>query len=84
MIGSGPKAIASGCILLALALSAIGPGTVRAQKNGGRETVAILTFESVGASPAEVSSVTDRLQDLLLSTNKFQVVDRARIDTVLK
>jgi hypothetical protein len=84
MNGSKPKAIAIGWILLALAVSAIGAGSAFAQKNGGRETVAILAFDSVGASPAEASSITDRLQDLLLGTNKFQVVDRARIDAVFK
>lgn len=58
--------------------------TAFAQGNGGREPVAIMAFDAVGASAAEVSATTDRLQDLLLRTNRFQLVDRARIDDVLK
>jgi len=60
------------------------PWSAFAQETAAREPVAIMAFDAVGASAAEVSAATDRLQDLLLRTNRFQLVDRDRIDAVLK
>ncbi|MFI5400583.1 MAG: CsgG/HfaB family protein [SAR324 cluster bacterium] len=77
-------AVAFAWISALLGVTAFCPWTAFAQGNVAREPVAIMAFDSVGASPAEVSATTDRLQDLLLRTNKFQLVDRARIDAVLK
>ena len=51
---------------------------------GPAEVVAVLPFEPVGASLVEVSAATDRLQEELLETGKVVVVDRSRIEAVLK
>ena len=49
-----------------------------------RETIAMLQFETVGASGVEVSAASDRLQEEVLNTGKFTLVDRSQIDSVLK
>jgi Protein of unknown function (DUF3015)/Curli production assembly/transport component CsgG len=50
----------------------------------GTETVAVMQFEAIGASKAEVTAAGDRLQESLLATGKFTVVDRQQIDNILK
>jgi formylglycine-generating enzyme required for sulfatase activity len=48
-----------------------------------KELVAVLPFAAVGASPAEASAGTDRMQEELLATGRFTIVDRSQIDAVL-
>jgi len=49
-----------------------------------RQVVALLRFESVGASDIEISAATDRMQEELLATRRFVIMDRAQVDSVLK
>jgi formylglycine-generating enzyme required for sulfatase activity len=73
-----------------LGASALVPGGLVAQygiagaATGGKELVAIIEFATEGASKAEVAALTDRLQDLLLRSGKFTLVDRNQMDTILK
>jgi len=50
---------------------------------GGKELIAVLDLEGVGASKVEASAVTDRLREELLRTGKFTMVDRSQMDSVL-
>ncbi len=74
----------------ALVAQAFVPGGLFAQQRatvapaGGKELVAIIEFAAEGASKAEVAALTDRLQDLLLRSGKFALVDRGQMDAILK
>ncbi|HKI96877.1 MAG TPA: DUF3015 family protein [bacterium] len=49
----------------------------------GTETVAVMQFDASGASNAEITAASDRLQEELLKTGKFTVVDRQQINDIL-
>jgi len=51
--------------------------------SSGKELIAILDFEIVGASKAEASIVSDRLREELLHTGRFTIVDRSQVDAIL-
>jgi TolB-like protein len=48
-----------------------------------RTVVAVIPFDSVGANQAQVSVATDRMQEELLATRRYTVVDRAQLDAIL-
>jgi hypothetical protein len=75
---------------LALALLLLMPApvilaqpTLPRAANPGKELVAVLEFDVVGATKAEAAAITDRLQDALLKQNKYTLVDRSQIDRIL-
>jgi uncharacterized protein DUF2380 len=49
----------------------------------GKELVAVLDLEPVGATKVEASAMTDRLREELLKTGKFTMVDRSQMSAVL-
>jgi formylglycine-generating enzyme len=77
-------------VLLMLSLMgacALHPSTANPPNTVGaavpKELVAVLPFTAVGASPAEASASTDRMQEELLATGRFTIVDRSQIDAVM-
>ena len=49
----------------------------------GKELVAVLDFEAVGASKVEADAMTDRLREELLKSGRFTLVDRTQMKAVL-
>jgi TolB-like protein len=47
------------------------------------ESIAVMRFEAVGATPQEASAITDRMQEELLRPGTITLVDRSQIDAVL-
>ena len=50
----------------------------------GRTTVAIFDFENNGLEPYEVRQLSTRLESELVIVNKYNVVERSKIDEMLK
>tara|TARA_Y100001980_G_C14518852_1_gene294172 strand:+ start:360 stop:1367 length:1008 start_codon:yes stop_codon:yes gene_type:complete len=50
----------------------------------GRTTVAIFDFENNGLEPYEVRQLSTRLESELVIVNKYNVVERSKIDEILK
>lgn len=65
-------------ILLIIALLAAGT-PVLAQKT----TIAVMDFEARGVSQTEVAALSDRLRNELFRLEKFQVVERGMMETIL-
>jgi TolB-like protein len=60
------------------------PRTVQAQDDQ-KTTIAVLTMESKGGvSPSEAATLTDRLGSMLVNTNAFTVVDRSKMEEILR
>ena len=55
----------------------------KAQKNG-KELIAVLPVTAVGASEVQASALTDRLQEELLRTGKYTLVDRSQMNAILE
>lgn len=81
-------------ILFLVATLAISPWLAGAQQAGGakpavpaaaggKDLVAVLDLDAVGASKVEASAMTDRLREELLRTGKFTLVDRSQMQAVL-
>jgi TolB-like protein len=49
----------------------------------GKDLVAVLELDAVGASKIEASAMTDRLREELLRSGKFTLVDRSQMQSVL-
>jgi TolB-like protein len=74
---AGPRPAAS-------APSAPSPAVPAAQPSGtGKELVAVMDLEAVGASKVEASAITDRLREELLKSGRFTLVDRTQMSAVL-
>jgi TolB-like protein len=68
----------------ASAPSAISPAVPAARPSGsGKELVAVMDLEAVGASKVEASAITDRLREELLKSGRFTLVDRTQMSAVL-
>ena len=52
-------------------------------EDSGKELVAVMDLEAVGASKVEASAITDRLREELLKSGKFTLVDRSQMTAVL-
>jgi TolB-like protein len=64
--------------------SAISPAVPAAHPSGsGKELVAVMDLEAVGASKVEASAITDRLREELLKSGRFTLVDRTQMSAVL-
>jgi hypothetical protein len=70
--------------LLACGVAASVAAQPAAPRTTARELVAVLEFEGLGATKQQVSTVTDRLRELLLESGRFRLVDRAQMDKVLE
>jgi TolB-like protein len=49
----------------------------------GRQLVAVLDFDALGASKIEASTITDQVREGLLSRAGYRIVDRAQMDKVM-
>jgi hypothetical protein len=49
-----------------------------------RALIAVLEFDSVGATTTEAFTVTDRLREALLKTERFRLLDRTRTSAILR
>jgi Protein of unknown function (DUF2380) len=56
------------------------PAATPAPTSAARSIAAVIPFASSGASPAEVSGATDRLQEELYRLGKFALADRGVVD----
>ena len=55
------------------------------QKNGGDKIpIAVLEFEGKGISQLEASTLTDRLRSYLVASGSFLVIERGKMDEILK
>ena len=50
----------------------------------GQTTIAVFDFSNNGLSNNEVSTLTDRLRTELVNVSEFKVVERSKIDDILK
>jgi TolB-like protein len=50
----------------------------------GRQLVAVLDFEALGATKIEASAITDQVREGLLNGGAYRLVDRAQMDKVLE
>jgi hypothetical protein len=51
---------------------------------GGRTQVAVMTFEASGIEASAIATFTDRFRSELLNTGRFDVMERGRMDEILK
>lgn len=78
------------CVVLCLALTVplapwAGAQQARtAPASSGKDLIAVMDFENVGASKTQASALTDRVREELLRSGSFTLVDRAQMDNVLK
>src|SRR5689334_19930479 len=49
----------------------------------GKELVAVLDMDALGASKNQVSAVSERVREEMLTTGRYRLVDRAQMDKVL-
>jgi len=47
-------------------------------------TIAVIDFEARNISIGEVATLTDRFRDELTKTNQYTVIERGKMDDVLK
>jgi hypothetical protein len=60
-------------------------GAAQGQKAAtGKELVAVLDLDALGASKNQVAAVSERLREELLATGQYRIVDRAQMDKVLE
>ena len=69
-----------GLVALAL-LCTVGPFSSWAQEPKPR--IAVLDLQGVGLSDQEVSALSDRLREALLKTDRFVLVDRSQLESLL-
>ncbi|MBI4553578.1 MAG: PEGA domain-containing protein, partial [Candidatus Latescibacteria bacterium] len=55
-----------------------------AQQPAARKTLAILPLTPTGIAPTEANALTNQLQNELVQTNSFIIIERARVDELLK
>jgi TolB-like protein len=75
-------ATAALCLLLGLSHPAAAQKSTRAAE--GKDLIAVLEMEAVGASAVEASALTDRFREHLLNSGKFVLVQREQMDQLLK
>jgi TolB-like protein len=49
-----------------------------------QETIAVIEFEGLGISQIEAKALTNRLRDELVKTGKYTVIERGRMEEILK
>ena len=59
-------------------------GTVAFAQNTDKIRVAVMDLESQGMEPATVAALSDRLRSELLNTGKFDVMERNRMELILR
>jgi Curli production assembly/transport component CsgG len=52
-------------------------------RGDGRELIAVMDLQAVGATPAEAQALSDRMREVLLKTGHFKLVERSQMDQVL-
>lgn len=78
------KSLGISLFIVFLGSALILPNSVLAQGTKGKKSrIAVLEFNGIAASKAEVASATDQLRDDLIKQKAFTVLDRGQIDAVL-
>ncbi|MDP6396900.1 MAG: CsgG/HfaB family protein [Candidatus Marinimicrobia bacterium] len=49
-----------------------------------QETIAVIEFEGLGISQTEAKALTNRLRDELVNTGKYTVIERGKMEEILK
>ena len=49
-----------------------------------QQTIAVIEFEGLGISQIEAKALTNRLRDELVKTGKYTVIERGRMEEILK
>jgi hypothetical protein len=74
-------------VLAALCLGVVLSPTRSATQDAnakGKELIAVLDLQPVGASEPEAQALTDRLREVLLDSGQFVLVDRSQMEAVLE
>lgn len=62
----------------------MGTGMVWAQQAAEKKTLAILPLTPTGVAPTEANALTNQLQNELVQTNSFTIIERSRVDDILR
>ncbi len=75
------RGLSTKSVILLIFLILYSYGNVYAQE---KQSVAILDFEGLGISDTEVRALTNRLRGNLVNTGKYQLIERGKMDEILK
>jgi len=76
-------ALACALALLLLAAQAQAQSGSRRDARENKELIAVLDFESSGASKQQAAALTERLREELLGSGEFRIVDRSQTDKIM-
>lgn len=81
--GAWPRAARDCMAVLLAAAGLLLAAQPSAAQSGGKEMVAVMKMQGVGANETETEAITDRMREVLLKTGRFTMVDRSQMEAIL-